>query len=350
VISELDLEHIVSGVGSHWEALRGRRIFVTGGTGFVGKWLLEGFVHANRSLELGAELVALTRAPERFRAEAPHLAAAPGIVLHAGDAADFAFPEGDFAAVVHAATERPFTPSPERPLGVVDADLAATCRVLEFARRTGAERFLFTSSGAAYGPQPPELTHVPESFTGAPLTTDTGAAYGHGKRLSEFACTSYARLFGFGAVVARLFAFVGPYLPLDANFAAGNFIGDALAGRPIRIAGDGTPRRSYLYGADLAVWLWTLLLAGESGRIYNVGSPHDVSIRELAEAVADATGADAGIEVAGAAAPGAAPLRYVPDTARAERELGLRAAVGLPDGIRRTFDWHRARGGGSADS
>jgi dTDP-glucose 4,6-dehydratase len=266
--------------------------------------------------------------------------------LVAGDAAESAFPAGPFTFVIHAATEPPRAPTSRQPLGPLERDLAVTQQVLKFACAAGTERFLFTSSGAAYGPQPADLTHVPETYPGAPLTDDAGAAYGISKRNSEFACAAYGQLFGFDAIVARLFAFVGAYLPLDANFAVGNFIGDALTGRPIRIAGDGTPRRSYLYGADLAVWLWTMLLAGRAGRIYNVGSPHDVSIRELAEAVSEATGAGAGIEVARAAVPGAPPLRYVPDTSRAERELGLRVRVPLHEGIRRTFDWHRAQSGG----
>jgi dTDP-glucose 4,6-dehydratase len=119
-------------------------------------------------------------------------------------------------------------------------------------------------------------------------------------------------------------------------------MGNALAGQPIVINGDGTQVRSYLYGADLAVWLWTLLLKGESASPYNVGSEQPISIRGLAVAIAREVGGR-GIEVRGVAAPGAIPERYLPSTARAQ-ELGLREHFSLPDIIRRTATWHRNNG------
>ena len=135
-------------------------------------------------------------------------------------------------------------PPREHPASTLDCDLAATRRVLELARTRGAHRLLFTSSGAVYGKQPPGLTHIPEDYPGAPATTDLASAYGQAKRISEFLCSCYSQVYGFDAVIARLFAFVGPLLPLDANYAVGNFIRDGLAGGPVQIGGDGTPYRS----------------------------------------------------------------------------------------------------------
>jgi len=120
------------------------------------------------------------------------------------------------------------------------SDIESTQRVLEFARVRGVKRLLFTSSGAVYGKQPPGMTHIPEDYAGAPSTD-----YGHAKRTSEALCTSHANQFAFAAVIARLFAFTGPHLPLDINFAAGNFVRDAMRGGPIHVGGDGTPYRSY---------------------------------------------------------------------------------------------------------
>ncbi len=187
------------------------------------------------------------------------------------------------------------------------------------------------------------MTHIPEDYSGSFPPTDARSGYGQAKRVSEFLGTLYSQIYGFDTTIARGFAFVGPYLPLDRNFAVGNFLRDALAGGPIVIQGDGTPYRSYLYAADLAVWLWTILLRGCSCRPYNVGSEQAVTIAALARMVLDAVAPSAELRVVGVADPNRPAQRYVPDTKRAQDELGLRVRIGLPEGIARTAAWHSGR-------
>ncbi len=140
--------------------------------------------------------------------------------------------------------------------------------------------------------------------------------------------------------IARCWAFCGPYLPLDQHFAIGNFIGDVLAGRPIQIEGDGTPRRSYLYAADLAVWLWTILFRAPTLVPINVGSAHDLSILELAQTVAMTLNPQTEIRVARKVVAGNPLLQYVPCVDRAREVLGLRQTIGLEECVRRTANWH----------
>jgi dTDP-glucose 4,6-dehydratase len=220
--------------------------------------------------------------------------------------------------------------------------------MLALAQEKRASRFLFTSSGAVYGRQPPELAHVPEDFRGGPDPLDIRNAYAEGKRAAETLCaiaaqSSAARGAGLHVSIARCFAFVGPHLPLDVHFAIGNFIRDCVAGGPIRIGGDGTPFRSYLYAADLAEWLSTILLRGEAGRAYNVGSEEAVSIRSLADRVADVAATvwpERGrpeIVMAKQPQPEQLAERYVPSCGRARSELGLEPATSLDESIRLTM-------------
>jgi len=335
-----DLDHVLEHTRHLWPEARGERFFITGGTGFVGTWLLESLLWANQRLGLGIEAVVLTRNPSAFRRRLPHLAEDPCLTLLAGDATSYPYPKGSFPLVIHAATERYSAPTVCHPAATFGNDVAATERVLEMARTRQTARFLFTSSGAVYGEQPANLCHIPEEYTGAPLPTDTGSVYAHGKRASEYLCASYARACGFGAAIARLFAFTGPYLPLESNYAAGNFIRDALAGGPVRMTGDGGATRSYLYAADLAIWLWTILFRGRAGEAYNVGSPHPVTIAELARRVVKIAGGEIGIHVDPSARPATARARYVPGVQRAENELGLQVWVPLERGLRRMWDWN----------
>lgn len=337
-ISDLDLIlHVTSPL---WEEMRGQNLFITGGTGFFGCWLVESFVHINRALDLRAHVTVLTRNPTGFAAKCPHLANDPAVTPLQGDVRDFEFPDGDFPFVIHAATEASAKQAAEEPLEMLTTILAGTESTLKFAAGHGTRKLLLTSSGAIYGPQPVHLSHTPEDYSGAPNSLDPASVYGEGKRASEQMCALYARATGMEIKVARCFAFLGPHLPLDAHFAIGNFIRNAMEGRPISVSGDGTAKRSYLYAADLAIWLWTMLFRSPSLQPFNVGSEHAVSIRELAESVAFTLRPGLPIEIAQKLLPGQAPAQYVPSTRRAQELLQLRQSVSLEDAIIRTAAWH----------
>lgn len=335
-----DLELIASNTRGLWDELRGQRLFLTGGTGFFGCWLVESFCHVNRLYGLDAEITILTRNPAAFAQKCPHLSADLAVKLHRGDVRNFVFPDGQYRYIVHAATEAREKLAKNAPLEMLSTIVEGTERVLQFAAACGAKKFLLTSSGAVYGKQPSDLTHVPESFGGGPDPLSPANVYAEGKRLSELLCALHQNGTALECKIARCWAFCGPHLPLDEHFAIGNFIGDVLAGRPIQIQGDGTPRRSYLYAADLAVWLWTILFRAPALTPFNVGSPHDVSILELAQTVIDVLKPGTEIRVALAPRPDVTPTRYVPSVDRAHDELGLRQSVGLAEMIRRTAQWY----------
>lgn len=330
-----DLDEVLERTEQLWEAARGARFFITGGTGFVGTWLTESLVWANRRLNLGIAAAIVTRDAARFEARLPHLVHNPAVRLIVSDASAIRFPKLRADFIVHAAASKPMPANAEDPTAEFDHEIAAVRHVLEVAGHNKGCRFLFTSSGAVYGKQPPALRSIPESFAGAPQTVDANSTRAQAKRVSEFLCASYARARGFESVIARMFTFIGPHLPLDEDYAAGNFLREALAGGPIRLAGDGTSTYSYLYAADLAAWLWTILFRGQSGGVYNVGSPEAISTYDLACAIARIAGGGIRIEIAQPLRPGQPAARYVPCVRRAEEELGLRVWTSLEEAIRR---------------
>ena len=339
-----DLEHILTHTQGLWDELREKRIFITGGTGFFGCWLLESLAWANDTLGLNVEAVVLTRNPDAFIKKAPHLAHHRAIRCHAGDIHDFVFPSGEFSHVIHAATEASSKWNAESPLLIFETIVKGTRRTLDFAVQCGAKQFLLTSSGAVYGRPPTDIPLIPENYPGAPDPTDPHSAYGEGKRVAEMLCCLYARGHGLEPKIARCFSFVGPYLPLDKHYAIGNFIRDALNGGPIVVNGDGTPIRSYLYASDLAIWLWKILLHGVPGRSYNVGSSDNRSLVDIAKCV-QGVGAGGPIRVDGPCCSGQRVDRYVPDVSRAERELHLTVRVSLTEALHRTIEYHRKRSG-----
>lgn len=298
------------------------RIFITGGTGFFGKSMLD---YRLRHPDWGwaqAEWIILSRSPERFAVDYPQLANQTGISFVGGDVRDFTFPQGPFDAIIHAATSAVTTLSDEEMTSVI---LDGVQHVVDFAKAAGCDKILFTSSGAVYGPQ---TEPVAEDGACRPTT-----AYGKGKLAVEQMLVDS----GFDVRIARCFAFVGPYLNRKIHYAIGNFIQDCIEDKPIIINGDGTPLRSYLYADDLVEWLFAILERGESGRPYNVGSDHALSILELAGTVRRVLGTRNEIIVKGKPEPGTQPSVYVPDINRAQGELGLSVSVSLDEAIRRTI-------------
>lgn len=341
-----DLSRILWLAERDWRSLSRARILLTGGTGFFGTWIVEAFARANRAFDLRARLHVLSRNPAGFLRRMPSLAADPSIVFHSGDIRAIPWPPGGCTHVLHAATTTSgpvATGDPEETFSVITD---GTHHVLQRCREHGVKRCLLVSSGAVYGRQPPGITHLPEDFQGGPDQTSPAAAYGEGKRAAELLAAIYSQRYGVETPIARCFAFVGPHLPIDVHFAVGNFIRDVLENRPVVIKGDGTPRRSYLYPSDLVIWLLAILVRGQGGRAYNVGSEDDRSVREIAQAVVRAGTVlwperpACDIIVAGSPHPNATIERYVPSCARARRELLLPAIIPLEEAILSTLRFH----------
>lgn len=339
-----DLNHIFAHTKDFWEEIKGKNIFITGGTGFFGCWLLESFVWANEKLNLNASVLILTRDYNAFKKNAPHLVNNPAIKFHIGDVRNFEFPKGEFPYIIHAAaTSARATFNNEDPLIKFDTTVEGTKHVFDFAVKCHAKKLLFTSSGAVYGRQPPKMTHISEDYCGAPDPVGLNSAWGVSKRAAELLCALYSKKYGIETKIARCFALVGPHLPLDIHYAIGNFIADRIKNRPIIIKGDGSPYRSYLYASDLVIWLWTILFRGENCRPYNVGSEEAINIYSLAKIITKISQPELEVNIMQKRVSNKPEERYVPSTQRARNELNLKQIISLEDSIKRTIEWNKLR-------
>jgi dTDP-glucose 4,6-dehydratase len=312
--------------------LADRHLFLTGGTGFVGRTLLDLFASHYRLMVQNFTVTVLSRDPEAFRARYPDYAGASWLRLVRGSLASLDAIPGSYTDVVHAAAD---THLQGQGAAWIDQIVNGTRGVLDFAVRCGARRFLLVSSGAVYGPQPENLAELDEDYLGAPSTASVSSTYGQAKRVAEQLCTIYHHEFGLETLSARCFALAGKHLPLDGPYALGNFIRDALDGVAIRVKGDGTALRSYLDGEDLANWLLFLLQNGVAGEAYNVGADRAVSMKQLAELVADIVAPGTPVLVENTLGSGGHRSRYIPSIAKI-KALGLAPRYSLEETIRRS--------------
>jgi dTDP-glucose 4,6-dehydratase len=335
-----DLEEIIQTSGSDLEEIVNKPLVITGASGFVGTWLTLSWVAARKKLNGRGQLLITSRNPQSLLPLINVIDSRSPVIALSSDIRNLHIPsEFRNGNLIHAATPASAALNASDPASMLKIIIEGQDRVIVEAVRMN-NRLLFLSSGAVYGRQPLDLSHLPETWEGAPQIGDSNSAYHEGKRVAELMGNIAATKQGLHFVSARLFAFIAPFLPLGTHFAAGNFIRDALSSNQIEIQSGGGSVRSYLYATDLCSSLWALLVRGETTTAYNVGSEHEVSIKNLALEVASCTNRNVEVVVRGVD-NSENVNRYVPSIAKMEVELGWKINVLLKDSLFRTIQWYR---------
>lgn len=328
-IVEEDIRFVLAACRNDLQALSGKTLLLTGGSGFVGSYLVESIIAFNRTYD-GApcHLLLPTRSLAATRAKWPHFFGSDDVVWFEWDGRTLSPPRDTCDYVIHAASPADPASYLHVPMQTMEDIANGTSAVLRYARSSGVRTLLYLSSGAAYGRQPAEVDALTEVDQSAPDLADSAACYGEAKRYAELLC----RASGVPSVIARLFAFIGPYQDLDGSFAVPNFIRQAMHNNTIHIHSDGSALRTYCYVTDLTIGLWKLLLNGKPGELYNVGADAPrVSIRELAELIAKEVG-NVEIVVEGKSGTGSRS-RYIPNVARFKQLHP--AQINLAEGLHR---------------
>ena len=320
---------------SRWYALDGKKIFITGGTGFFGKWWLACYLYAKANLKIKSKITILSRFPDRFLSQFPECDI-EDISWCTGDIADYTFPEDNFDYILHMARSYA-ADSVKDPITQFYSIVIGMKQILEMALRCSKCTVLFISSGAVYG----EYSHsVSENLPSKVGPTNAANSYIIGKLAAEQLCALYHKQHSLDVKIARCFSFLGPFLQINTHFAAGNFIYNVIKDEDIIIKSDGSAVRSYMYPSDLINWLMAIMIQGKPITPYNVGSFNQISILDLANSILETSDKNLRCIVKNDSSAVKHRSFYVPDTSFTEKSLNIKSKINLKQSIQTTINWN----------
>lgn len=318
-------------------SFQGQRILVTGGAGFLGSWICDVLVAQ------GAEVICLDNLASGLMSNISHLLDSSRFRFEKHDISDLICFEDRLDLVIHMASRASPFEFENYPIEILKANTIGLMVSLEIAKKHEA-RILYTSTSETYGN--PQVVPTPESYYGNVNAIGPRGCYDEAKRCGEAYVVAYRKQYSLDTRIARIFNTYGPRIRSDGIYARAvpRFIDQALSGRPITIFGDGTQTRSFTYVTDQIKGLLKLAALDEvQGSIINIGNDNETKIIDVAKMVLDITGSLSGITYH--PLPEDDPLRRRPDISRARDLLGWGPKVSLEDGLKRTVEWFRLRGG-----
>ncbi|MDJ1132823.1 NAD-dependent epimerase/dehydratase family protein [Streptomyces iconiensis] len=317
--------------------MRWHKAMVTGGAGFLGSHLCE------RLLDEGTHVICLDDLSTGSLANVAPLRERPGFRFVRGDvtsaadldraAEDGGTLPGPFDLVLHFAC--PASPADylRLPLETLETGSSGTRNALRLADSNGA-RFVLASTSEVYGDP---LEHPQrETYWGNVNPVGPRSVYDEAKRFAEAMVTAYRSAHGTNAAIVRLFNTYGPRMRPEDGRAIPTFIGQALAGEPLTVAGDGTQTRSICFVDDTVEGTLQLAASTLPGPV-NIGGDEETTVLALAERVAELAGSTSPVRFVGR--PTDDPAVRRPDTSLAREQLGWEPVVGEKEGLARTIGW-----------
>lgn len=316
-----------------------QHIAVTGGTGFLGTWIAETVAALNDEYKLRVSVDLFARNIADWQHKYPHLAQRADIRLRKQDVRSPFELARNTSYVIHAAGIPNNRVHSSDPLRVHQTTIAGLNNVLEASTQlVGLRRFVNVSSCLVAGsPQAPGPLAEGDSF---PIAAgQLHNVYIDAKRTAESLAAIYRSQFRLPISTVRPFTLTGAYQPLERPWAINNFMRDALTGCDIRIHGDGTARRSYLYGSDAAWWTLVALVVGVDGEVYNLGSAHPVSHLDLVNMIGECMSTKLRCVLNTLPSKQLKQDDLYPNIGFVERRLGIKQTCGLEQIVAKSYRW-----------
>lgn len=321
------------------DELKNQKLLIAGGTGFMGSWIAEFIAFLNDNHQFNTSVVILSRNTDSFKDEKKHLATRSDIQFISRDIRNINELPPDISYIIHAAASPDNRNHVSNPIETIATITKGTDNLIDSAfKLLNLKKILYLSSGQVYGKNPIQKELISESDFGSFDCNKITAIYPEAKRLAEATCCAYSSQYKIPIVIARPFSFIGPYQSLSKPWAINNFINDALNNKTIRIIGNGEPIRSYMYPADLVVWILKILISGKINTAYNIGSPFGISLKDVAEKIVHIAQTKVNIDIK---FNNNDSSHYVPDITLCENDLGLKINYDVEDTIRRSIAWFK---------
>ncbi len=321
------------------EELKNKKIFIAGGTGFLGTWVAEFITYLNDNHQFNVSLTILARNIDSFKNDKKHLTERKDIEFISKDIRNLNELSNDVSFIIHAASSPDNRIHVSNPIDTISIITKGTDNLIDSAfKLPDLKKILYVSSGQIYGRSIPSNKLISESDFGPMDCNKVNSIYSEAKRLAEATCCAYVSQYKLPIVIARPFSFIGPYQSLSKPWAINNFINEALNKKNIRIIGNGEPIRSYMYPADMVVWILKILASGKRNTSYNVGSPYGISLKNVAEKIVQFTDSKVDIDIK---YNNDDSSLYVPDISLCQNDLGLKINYDVEETIRRAISWFK---------
>ena len=308
--------------------MSGKTVLVTGGAGFLGSHLCD------RLVEMGDDVICVDNFFSGSKENIKHLLGHPRFELIRHDIVHPLFIEAD--QVYNLACPASPKAYQYNPIKTIKTSTVGMVNVLGLAKRCGA-RVLHTSTSEIYGD--PEVHPQPEEYWGNVNPVGPRSCYDEGKRVAESLCINYHLAHQLEVRIVRIFNTYGPRMHPDDGRVVSNFIMQALHGKPLTLYGDGLQTRSFCYVDDLVEGFIRMMNQSDTIGPINLGNPGEFTMKQLAQAVLEITGATSGMTHE--PLPQDDPKQRCPDISKAEKFLNWRPETNLHQGLERTIEFYR---------